>query len=94
MRGNDDAVSVLAPLLRATADTCPLLFLGAGASFHSGVPLAAEAVKQIARLVFAQQELRGARTPERGSLGFTDLTGSYTTMIASRKIFLSSSNTF
>ena len=65
MRGNDDAVSVLAPLLRATADTCPLLFLGAGASFHSGVPLAAEAVKQIARLVFAQQELRGARTPER-----------------------------
>lgn len=65
MRGNDEAISILTPLLRATAETCPLLLLGAGASFHSGVPVAAEAVKQIARLVFAQQELRGARPPER-----------------------------
>jgi|SRR5215472_1928688 len=65
MNGNKEAVSALAPLLRSTADCCPLLLLGAGASFRSGVPTAADAVKQIARLVYAERELRGARLPER-----------------------------
>src|SRR6266513_3173191 len=59
------ALSVLTPLFRATDDPCPILLLGAGASFRSGVPTAAEAVKQIVRLVYAERELRGARPFER-----------------------------
>jgi SIR2-like domain len=65
MNGQKEAVATLAPLLRATAEPCPLLLLGAGASFRSGVPPAAEAVKQIARLVYAEQVLGGIRPPER-----------------------------
>ena len=44
-----DAISILATLLRGEDDRWPLFVLGAGASFRSGVPTAAEAVKQIAR---------------------------------------------
>jgi len=65
MTGNKEAVSVLGPLLRSTEEPCPLILLGAGASFRSGVPTAAEAVKQIARLVYSERELRNARPPER-----------------------------
>src|SRR5215469_7277027 len=65
MNGNKEAVSALAPLLRSTADCCPLILLGAGASFRSGVPTAADAVKQIARLVYSERELKNARPPER-----------------------------
>jgi hypothetical protein len=39
--------------------------LGAGASFRSGVPTAVEAVKQIARLVYSERELKNSRPPER-----------------------------
>jgi len=65
MTGNQEAVSVLGPLLRSTEEPCPLILLGAGASFRSGVPTAAEAVKQIARLVYSERELKNARPPER-----------------------------
>jgi hypothetical protein len=65
MTGNKEAVSVLGPLLRSTDDPCPLILLGAGASFRSGVPMAADAVKQIARLVFSERELNNERPPER-----------------------------
>jgi hypothetical protein len=65
MTGNKEAVSVLGPLLRSSDDPCPLILLGAGASFRSGVPTAADAVKQIARLVYSERELRDARPPER-----------------------------
>lgn len=65
MSGNKQAVSVLAPLFRASEEPCPLLLLGAGASFRSGVPAAADAVKQITRLVYSERELGGARPPER-----------------------------
>lgn len=61
----NDTISVLVPILRATKDPCPVLLLGAGASFRSGVPTAAEAVKQVARLVYSERELRGFRPPER-----------------------------
>lgn len=63
--GNTEAVSVLGPLLRATEEPCPAILLGAGASFRSGVPTASEAVKQMARLVYADRELRNIRPPER-----------------------------
>jgi len=62
---NREAVSTLAPVLRATADPCPLLLLGAGASFRSGIPTAAEAVKQIARLAYAERMLGKSRPAER-----------------------------
>jgi len=65
MNGNKEAVSALVPLLRPTEESCPLILLGAGASFRSGVPTAAEAVKQIARLVYAENELGKTRPPER-----------------------------
>lgn len=65
MNGRREAVSVIASLLRPTQEACPLLLLGAGASFRSGVPTAVEAVKQIARLVYAERELGQARPPER-----------------------------
>jgi hypothetical protein len=65
MTGNREAVSVLGPLLRSTDDPCPLILLGAGASFRSGVPTAADSVKQIARLVYSEHVLKNARPPER-----------------------------
>lgn len=63
--GRNEAVSVLASLLRPGDGPCPVLLLGAGASFRSGVPTAADAVRQIARIVYSQQVLRGSRPPER-----------------------------
>lgn len=62
---NKEAIPVLGPILRSTDESFPLLLLGAGASFRSGVPTALEAVKQIARLVYSKRELGGARPPER-----------------------------
>src|SRR6266481_5316648 len=59
------AVSILVPLMRASDDPRPILLVGAGASFRSGVPTAAEAVKHIARLVYAERELGGVRPAER-----------------------------
>lgn len=63
--GNIPAVATLGPLFRSPEEPCPLILLGAGASFRSGVPTAADAVKQIARLVYAQRELKNSRPPER-----------------------------
>jgi hypothetical protein len=63
--GNKEALTALVPLLRSTDQPCPMLLLGAGASFRSGVPTAADAVKQIARLVYSERELRNSRPPER-----------------------------
>lgn len=47
MSGNIEAERVLGQILRPSDDPPPLLLLGAGASFRSGVPMAAESVKQI-----------------------------------------------
>lgn len=63
--GNAEAVSVVSALLRSAEEPCPLLLLGAGASFRSGVPTASEAVKQMARLVFSERQLGNGRPPER-----------------------------
>jgi hypothetical protein len=60
-----DAVSVLTTLLRGEDDRWPLFLLGAGASFRSGIPTAADAVKQIARIVYSERKLLGTRPPER-----------------------------
>jgi len=60
-----DSVATLISLLRGDDDRWPMMLLGAGASFRSGVPTAAEAVKQIARIVYSERELGGSRPPER-----------------------------
>lgn len=60
-----DAVALVAALLRGEDDRWPIFLLGAGASFRSGVPTAADAVKQIARIVYAERKLHGSRPPER-----------------------------
>jgi hypothetical protein len=65
MTSNTQAVSDIAALLRTTEEPAPVILLGAGASFRSGVPTAAEAVKQIARLVYSERQLGGVRPPER-----------------------------
>src|SRR5260370_36502203 len=65
MNDDNQAISILGALLRASDEPCPILLLGAGASFRSGVPTAAEAVKQIARRVYSEQVLGGSRPPER-----------------------------
>ncbi|MBZ5490323.1 MAG: SIR2 family protein [Acidobacteriia bacterium] len=63
--GSKEALSVLASLLRPGDRPWPLLLLGAGASFRSGVPTAATAVKQIARISYSESVLRNSRPPER-----------------------------
>ena len=63
--GNKSAIAVLGPLFRSREEPCPLILLGAGASFRSGVPTAADAVRQITRLVYSERVLRGSRPPER-----------------------------
>lgn len=60
-----EAVAALAALLRARDDQPPVVLLGAGASFRSGVPTAGEAVRQIARRLYSQRFLAGVRPPER-----------------------------
>jgi len=55
-------IKELAYLFRAGRPSRPVLMLGAGASFRSGIPVAAEAVKQIARAAYARH-VRGL--PER-----------------------------
>ena len=61
MTGNQEAVSVLGSLLQSTEEPCPRILLGAGASFRSGVQTASDAVKQIARLVDSERELKTIR---------------------------------
>src|SRR5205807_1193506 len=66
MNANRETAGLLAGLLRASSDDPrPIFFLGAGASFRSGVPTAADAVKQIARLVYSERVIGSARPPER-----------------------------
>ena len=48
------SINELVYLFRAVHESRPVLLLGAGASFRSGVPTAAEAVKLIAKAAFAK----------------------------------------
>ncbi|WP_296078013.1 hypothetical protein [uncultured Agrobacterium sp.] len=62
MTSQEHAASVraLASLLRAEREARPILLLGAGASFSSGVPMAAPSVMRIAKRVYAERELGGS----------------------------------
>lgn len=56
---NDQAIQQLAPILRASNPARPVFLLGAGASFSSGVPLADESVRRLAKRVYAERVLHG-----------------------------------
>ena len=52
---------MLGSLLQSTEEPCPRILLRAGASFRSGVQTASDAVKQMARLVDSERELKNIR---------------------------------
>ena len=54
---NIGSVPEIVSLFRSSNELRPILFLGAGASFRSGVPLAADAVVRIAKASYAKTEL-------------------------------------
>jgi hypothetical protein len=77
--GKREAVSLLASLLRPSEGPCPNLLLGAGASFRSGVPTTADAVRHIAKIVYSDRVLRNSvhqngSNPQNGRRGAKDLT--------------------
>lgn len=63
-----NSVQAIASLLRVTNQARPVFLLGAGSSFSSGVPLAAESVRRIARRVFAEKVKGGSVLPEQVKL--------------------------
>ncbi len=62
---HQDSVRTLASLFRASNEARPILLLGAGASFSSGVPVAAESVRRLARRVYADIVQGGSVPPEQ-----------------------------
>ena len=52
-----DVVKNLAYLFRASSKVRPVVLLGAGASFRSGIPLAEESVRRIAQSAYARHKL-------------------------------------
>ena len=59
------AAKIVAAILRASNQVRPVMLLGAGASFRSGVPLAAEAVNRIAKAAYIRHELGGRAHPSQ-----------------------------
>lgn len=58
------SVAILSNLMRPENEARPTFLLGAGASFSSGVPLATECVKRIAKQTYSDFELGGRTLPE------------------------------
>lgn len=59
MAGNHEAVSVLAPLLRSSEESCPKALFGAGPSFRPCLRTAADVARQTARIgEFSARQLR------------------------------------
>jgi hypothetical protein len=58
------SVAILCSLLKPDHDARPAFLLGAGASFSSGVPLAAESVRRLAKQAYADRILGGKTLPE------------------------------
>src|ERR1700677_3866106 len=65
MLSEKETIRLLASLFRATQPARPVMLLGAGASFSSGIPVAAECVKRIGRRVYAERVAPGGLPPER-----------------------------
>lgn len=62
---HSDSIARLCSLLKPTNDARPTFLFGAGASFSSGIPLAAESVRRIARRVYADRMLQGKALPDQ-----------------------------
>ena len=60
-----DSVALLCSLLQPDNDARPTFLFGAGASFSSGIPLAAESVKRLAKQAFSDLRLGGKTFPEQ-----------------------------
>src|SRR5262245_59746876 len=87
-----DTVHELASIFSPQNESRPTLLLGAGASFSSGVPLADESVKRIARRYYAERVLGSTVPPEQvqhlsGWLGCLVSPGSSATQTGSARIF-------
>ncbi|MGD1213077.1 MAG: SIR2 family protein [Candidatus Acidiferrales bacterium] len=61
---HDESVRELVSILTPQNEARPTVLLGAGASFSSGVPVAEESVKRVARRVYAERVLGGKVLPE------------------------------
>ncbi len=59
------SVSIISALLSPENDARPTFLLGAGASFSSGIPLAAESVRRLARQTYAEIEQGRRVLPEQ-----------------------------
>jgi hypothetical protein len=59
------SVALLCSLLKPDNDPRPTFLFGAGASFSSGIPLAAESVRRLAKQAYADRVLGGKRLPEQ-----------------------------
>jgi hypothetical protein len=62
---HSDTVRELASIFAPHNEARPTLLLGAGASFSSGVPLADESVKRIAKRYYAERVLGSSVLPEQ-----------------------------
>ncbi len=62
---HQETVRFLAAKFRASNDARPVLLVGAGGSFSSGVPTAAESVRRLAKRVYADVVLGGSVPPEQ-----------------------------
>src|ERR1700757_2815632 len=62
------STKTLVSVFSASSEVRPVVLLGAGASFRSGVPLAAEAVKRIAKAAYIRHELGGKAHPAQVKL--------------------------
>jgi hypothetical protein len=60
-----DSVALLCSLLRPDNDARPTFLFGAGTSFSSGIPLAAESVKRLAKQAYSDLKLGGKTLPEQ-----------------------------
>jgi hypothetical protein len=60
-----DTIRELVSIFSPQNEARPTLLLGAGASFSSGVPLADESVKRIARRYYAERVLGSTVPPEQ-----------------------------
>jgi SIR2-like protein len=59
-----DSVAVLCSLLQPDNDARPTFLFGAGTSFSSGIPVAAEGVRRLAKQAYADLQLGGKTLPE------------------------------
>jgi hypothetical protein len=65
MMSHQETVRILTAKFRASNDARPVLLIGAGGSFSSGVPTAAESVRRLAKRVYSDVVLGGSVPPEQ-----------------------------